>query len=513
MTHADVISRIAGRLVPERVERLKRRVRDAMESPPVPWVCPARISETYAGEPLAVRKARAIALKLSRMPVDLWQDQFIAGSMTLEHPRLHAEKGLPAYAAEHEQREAEALGLSTKSVFGHVVPNYTALLEKGLSGIRSEVESQRANAEDDVQAAFLGSVAIALDAVTAFAGRLALRCETEAGGVAGEERATELRQMAANLRRVPDRPAQTFWQALQSVWLLHMIFHCTMNGNALGRPDQYLWPYLEHDLREGSIDLDQAADLVDCFCLKFNERAQTTVEQMPDARADDQPDVAQRARGGVSPIDPGLRTRHFYSSQTQTGRDSLDATNHWLQNVVIGGIRPDGSDGTNPMTYLLLESYRRNRMTNPVMTVRLHKGSSDSFVRSVCRVLKDGGGMPAMFNDEIIPKALEKIGIPAADARDYSNDGCWEVIIPGRTDFMFQRLSLMLCLEWALNRGVSRIDGQRHGPDTGDPRAFGSFEHVWQAFAKQLDAMIGRVVRHVTLSVDDRHRIAQVKAF
>jgi formate C-acetyltransferase len=66
-----------------------------------------------------------------------------------------------------------------------------------------------------------------------------------------------------------------------------------------------------------------------------------------------------------------------------------------------------------------------------------------------------------MFNDEVIPGALRKLGIPDADARDYSNDGCWEVIIPGRTDFMFQRLSLMLCLEWALNRGVSRREGLR----------------------------------------------------
>ena len=135
---------------------------------------------------------------------------------------------------------------------------------------------------------------------------------------------------------------------------------------------------------------------------------------------------------------------------------ALDATNHWLQNIVVGGLTPEGQDGTNPLTYLLLEAYRRNQMTNPLLTVRLHRNSPDELVWYTCEVLKDGGGMPALFNDEQIIPAIERLGIPTPDARDYTNDGCWETIIPGRTDFRFQRLSMMLCLEWALNRGVSR---------------------------------------------------------
>jgi pyruvate-formate lyase len=102
--------------------------------------------------------------------------------------------------------------------------------------------------------------------------------------------------------------------------------------------------------------------------------------------------------------------------------------------------------------------------------------------------------MPAIFNDEAIPAALERIGIPTADARDYTNDGCWEVIIPGRTDFGFQRLSVMLPLEWVLTRGRSRLDGGLDGIDTGDPRAFTSYEELWQAYCAQLAHSIGRVV-------------------
>jgi pyruvate-formate lyase len=485
----------------ERAADLRCRVREVMEQALVKWDCPARIDDRYMSEPLAVRKARAIALKLSQMPTDLWDGQLIAGSMTLEHPRLHAEWGFPDYTTETERAEARQRGLSIHSIFGHIVPDYPRLLRKGLRGIIAEVEAQRPDAETAEENAFLDSVVVAVEAVMDYAERLAARCEAEANALAGRSecgtRAAELRQMAANLRQVPSGQAQTFWQALQSVWLLHMIFHCTMNGNALGRLDQYVWPYLRADLEARRIDIDGAGELVDCFCLKFNERAKTTEDQRPEAREPEQ-------------VDPTRRTRHYTSSQIGTRRDGLDATNHWLQNIVIGGLTPDGADGTNPLTFLLLEGYRRNKMTNPLVTARVHRESPDELIRHVCEVLKDGGGMPAMFNDEALIPALERLGIPSPDAHDYTNDGCWEVIIPGRTNFVFQRLSLMLCLEWALNRGRSRLDGAQQGIDTGDPGGFSSFDGVWQAFLTQLDAMIGRVVRRVVESIDDRSTIAPV---
>ncbi len=386
------------------------------------------------------------------MPTDVWKGQLFAGSMTLEEPRVHAEWGFPDYVTDAERESASGRGLSIHSVFGHVVPDYPTLLAKGLSGLLADAETQRPGAQSAAEVAFLDSVVIALGGVTAFAERLAQRCEAEAAAAA-PERAAELRQMAANLRQAPAGPAMTFWQALQSVWLLHMVFHATMNGNAMGRLDQYAWPYLEADLEAGRIDLERAMELVSCFCLKFNERAKTTDDQRPDAREPE-------------PTDPGRRTRHYTSSQLGTRRDRLDATHPWLQNIVIGGLTPDGADGTNPLSHLILEAYRRNRMTNPLVTVRLHRGAPEPLVRHACETLKDGGGMPALLNDEALVPALERLGIPTPHARDYTNDGCWEVIIPGRTNFVFQRLSLLLCLEWALNRGRSRLYDSEQGPDT-----------------------------------------------
>jgi formate C-acetyltransferase len=480
-----------------RVRSLRQRVRHAMEVDPSYWRCPERISDVYMGEPLPVRKARALALKLSLMPTALWEGQLLAGSLTLETPHVHYEKGFPDYTTEAERARAAEHDVTIRSCFGHIVPDYPRLLTKGLSGIQAHAQAQKASAATPEQMAFLDSVLVATQGVIDYAARLAAACQRESDACADPIRAAELAQMAANLRQAPAGPARTFWQALQAIWLLHMIFHATMNGNATGRVDQYVWPLLEADLAAGRITLDQAGELVDCFCLKFNERAKTTDDQLADARQEEELDLTKR-------------TRHSTSSQIGTQRDQLDATNHWLQNIVVGGLTPEGADGTNPLTYLLLEGYRRNQMTNPLLTVRLHAGTPEALVRYTCEVLKEGGGMPALFNDEQLIPALVNMDIPLGDARDYTNDGCWEVIIPGRTDFRFQRLSMMLCLEYALNRGITRRTGRLEGLDLGDARAYTTWEQVWDVFVAQVNHMVERLSEHVVETLNDRHMIAPV---
>ncbi len=289
-----------------RIENLRRRVREAMKKEPVVWECPKHIGDSYMSESVPVRKARAIALKLSHMPTDLWAGQLFAGSMTLEHPRLHCEKGFPDYLTENEWADAKAKGLGI-GCFGHIVPDYPKLLRMGLDGIKSEAQTERRNACNSEEIACLDSVVVALDGVMSFASRLADRCEADAAESRDSDRADELRQMADNLRMVPAGPAETFWQALQSVWLLHMIFHSTMNGNALGRLDQYVWPYLKADFDCGSLDEAKAAELVDCFCLKFNERAQTTGRQRSESRNSGDNLLMRRTRHRVGSEQPRYR--------------------------------------------------------------------------------------------------------------------------------------------------------------------------------------------------------------
>jgi formate C-acetyltransferase len=488
-----------------------------MEREAVAWTGPARINERYVDEPLAVRKARAIALKLSCMPLDLWAGQLFAGSMTLEEPRLHYERPFPDYVTRAEGQIAAAHGLSIRSVFGHIVPDYASLLAKGLSGIRAEAEAQVPLAENDRERAFLQSVILSLDAVMDYATRLAGHCEAEAAALAAqtidEQRAEDLHRMAANLRQAPAGPALTFWQALQAVWLLHLVFHSTMNGNAMGRLDQIIWPILQADLEAGRLDMARAAELVDCFCLKFNERAQTNEEQRSDARPEEGEKVRRTRHTTSSQVrshDQSIGPKTWRQGQPVYDRDRVDATNHWLQNIVVSGLTPEGEDGTNPLTHLFIDSYRRNEMTNPLLTVRVHRGSPPALLERTCEAIKMGGGMPALFNDEQIAPSLERIGIPTEHARDYTNDGCWEVIVPGRTDFRFTRVSMMLPLEWTLRRGRSWWDEQQAGLDTGDARAFVRYEQLWDAYLAQVEAVAKRLVAREIAVLDHRAMIAPV---
>jgi hypothetical protein len=129
-----------------RVQDLRRRVRDAMEVTPSYWEAPDGIDKTLMDKPLPVRKAHAIALKLRLMPTELWDGQLFAGSMTLESPRLHFEQSFPDYVTDAERERAAQGGLSIRSCFGHIVPDYPRLLQRGLQGIIDAAQTQRQRA-------------------------------------------------------------------------------------------------------------------------------------------------------------------------------------------------------------------------------------------------------------------------------------------------------------------------------------------------------------------------------
>ncbi len=154
--------------------------------------------------------------------------------------RVHAEWASRTTSPDAERGAAAERGLSIRSVFGHTVPD-----SRGAGGrvVRhpGRRRSAAAHAQSRDEIAFLDSVVIALDAVMDYAKRLAQRCDAAADRQADPTRSGELRQMAANLRQAPAGPAQTYWQALQAVWLLHMVFHATVDGNTVGRLDQSGW--------------------------------------------------------------------------------------------------------------------------------------------------------------------------------------------------------------------------------------------------------------------------------
>lgn len=486
--------------VETRFERARRRIVDNMATPRKLWGENLTVMDDpeIARQPLIVRQAHAFDKVMREMPIAFGQDDLFAGRIALEAEpicigRETASHGVfPNYATPEEAAAAAARGVSITSVAGHIVPDYPRLLAVGLSGIKRDALAQLARlaappSAPDVEEkrAFLRAVATTLDAVVALAHRWAALAESDALR-AEPARAAELRRLAAACRQVPEHPPRSFFEALQSVWLVHIAFHTTLNEMALGRFDQYVYPFYRQDVDAGTLTREEAQELLDFLWLKFNERAlvaREAVEETLDVQAiEEHLEEAWRRR---SP---------FGSGQKLEARDRIDANNHWLQNVILGGQTPDGHDAANELSVMCLEAYRKLQMTNPVMTVRLHRDSPDWLVRKAAEVIREGGGMPAIFNDEVFVPALEDMGIPREDALDYTNDGCWEVIIPGRTEFRFTRFGILRCLEWALNRGRCRVDGRLEGLETGDPRRFSSFEEVIRAFEAQLDYMVGGIV-------------------
>jgi pyruvate formate-lyase/glycerol dehydratase family glycyl radical enzyme len=431
-------------------------------------------------ESLIVRKALAFKKYLSEMPIEIYPKELIVGLTS--QGTIGMGVAFIDYATEEEKEKAAEKGLSIKSIWGHSTPLYDRILEVGVKGMEELAQARLESldkSEDSYQRKvnFLNAVVICYDGLEALIRRYAHLSAVRASEEEDESRKAELLEIASICTRIAVEPPETFREAIQLLWFVHMAFHSTMDYVPLGRFDYYMYPFYQRDLEAGLISPEQAQELVDCFWLKTNDRAQ---------------------------LQSGLIDNKFDSSFMQLGGafdielENELLTNAWQQNVILSGLHSDGSDSTNDLTYMALESTRKYPLVNPVVTVRLNKNSSDRLLRKCAECLQGGGGYPFIHNDDVIIKALEKLGIPKEDANVYANDGCWEATIPGSTEFRYSYIELLLCVELALNRGRRRIDGKMDGLDTGDPTEFKSFEDVYQAFQCQVQHKLNGFVENIT---------------
>ncbi len=417
------------------------------------------------------------------MPIEISEDELLVGKTARGGVIVHT--SLPEFALDVEKEKASAEGFKISGGLSHKTPDYPTLLASGLRGILDEIASKkieisvRPDSPEKTEALlFMESMEIECQAVIGLAQRYADLADQLASD-APPARAAELRQIAATCRRVPEHPAASFREALQSVWMVHYAFFSSNTLVSLGRFDQYCGPFLENDLAQGILTADGAQELVDCLWIKFNDRAQILRENY----AGQYHDHLWQA---------GYRWR------TITGADGADAINHYGQNLLLSGIRPDGQDGTNALTWLMLNSLERFEYTSPVVTIRLHRGSPPALLRRVAEVLKKGGGMPYINNDDVLIPAYQKLGIPVEDARDYSNSNCWETMIAGKSDQeLIRGFNFLLILEWVLNRGITRCRGEQEGIDSGDPRGFTSFDDVMAAWKRQMDVYLGNSIDYI----------------
>lgn len=282
------------------------------------------------------------------------------------------------------------------SGFAHVAMDYRKLLQNGVEGMQKQIAAfKSALSPQDPQYADKLAFYQAEDEIClgmlALAARYASLARKMALAEQDESRRCELLRMAEVLDRIPAKPAVTYHEALQAVWLMQMIPQIESNGFSItpGRVDQYCVSYLESDLRQGRLTLEYAQELTDLFFLKFCE-------------------ILRVDSTGAAEVNAG------YASG---------------QNLVVGGLDADGNDATNLMSYFCLMANHHVRLHQPNFTVRLHENTPKEFLSRVVESISCGNGMPQVLNDACIIPSLVEHGIPLAEARDYIPVGCDEICV------------------------------------------------------------------------------------
>ena len=457
-------------------------------------------SDEIAALPLIVRKGLAIRHVALHMPISLKEYELIVGVPTMASVGFG--KCFPKYTLPEEEAEAAKYGFTPKSVFGHHPLDYKKVLTHGIKGIRQEILSQLAKPDTTISKEtmdFYRAVLISVDALRDLAARYTDLLLDAAQKEPNMQRRKELLAMAKVCTKVPENPAETFHEALQSVWFTFMLCHSTMEFIPLGRTDQYLYPYYQNDMNSGNLTKEQAEDLVGSFLAKFSERVHINMDQWELHMED-----ADTQFNGVDP--DRTNTAGTYSNDESYNFGT--SANHWLCNMILGGITPEGEDATNDLTYILLDQWAFLEVVVPVMSVRLSKKSPETLYRKCADILRNGSSEPALYNDEIFVDGFIKAGIPVEDARDYSNDGCWECLIPGRTNFGFCMLQILQMLEYLLQGGRSLVRGTVEVEGIPPLSTWKDYEAFYSAFLKLLESTAVQELRTRLNSIRHRAKIA-----
>ncbi len=479
-----------------RIDRIKKRIHEVEFYTKKEWWGQDETiltDENVLNETVMVRKALAIAYTLRNMPVTIKPDELIVGITTMSSVGFGRE--IPTYTTPEEDAEALKSSFTYKSTWGHPV-DYKFLLEKGVTGIKQDIY-ERIEKEMSLENPefkkldFFRAMIISLDALIDLADRyanLAMKCAFEEPDA---DRRKELMEISRVCSRVPRYPAETLQEALQSFWFIFISNQGTMEHTPTGRSDQYLYPYYKKDIEEGVITEDEADELIFSWLAKFSERIEM--------RKDDWEDHTDE-RDGLYGGDPeSFDTSNMLDNSSDYNYGS--AANHWQTNMMLGGQTPDGKDATNELTYKILKLWSHLDSIAPVLSVRFHKNSSKELYDLCSEVLRKGtGGVPALYNDEVVIPGLLKMGIPEEDARDYSNDGCWEVLIPGKSDYTAGNLELLQILEYAMQHGRSLVRDRVEADDIGDLEQFKTFDEFYNAvlvlIEKQINADVDGKLRY-----------------
>ncbi len=463
-----------------------------------------RIYRDNPSEPVIVKRALALAAALRELPITITPGELIVGNRT---PSVRAGVITPEAGASWIDREIETLptrpqdrfnvdaetirafreeilpawqGSSLEDVIrqrygsqideiakvvkinqkdhaqGHICPNVSRWLSTGPAGLAQEASVRGATATG-AQADFYRAVELTMQGVQQFLYRYADLADDLAQAAAPAD-AADLRRVASAMRKLATGPAESFHEAVQSLWVLFVVLHTESNASSFspGRLDLALLPYYERSVASGETTPEAALELIECLFLKFNQIVY-------------------------------LRNSHSarYFAGFPIGF-----------NVALGGQDSQGNDVANPLTFLFLQAQKHLGLPQPNLSVRLHDHTSDDVLKESVRVVARGSGMPQFFNDRSVVPALEAVGVSHTDALDYAIVGCVELTTQGNNlgwsdAAMF---NLNKALELTLTGGVDLQTGEQLAPDFGRLTDFATWPDLDTAFEKMIDHYLDKMI-------------------
>ena len=359
-----------------------------------------------------------------------------------------------------------------RQAVGEITPDYQdVLFKKGFGGIIREAQDHISKLDptdpkDLEKKDFYESVLLTSKGIIRYANRYAEAADKMAATEKDPGRAAELRQIAANCRRVPENPPESFYEAIQFLWFVQVGGILSENPLSLnpGRFDQYMDPYYEADLQKNAITPDFAQELIDALWLKYSEWVWTI----------------------------SANTADYFAGYNQ------------FQNLTVGGKTREGRDGTNPVTFMALKATEEVKSHQPGLSVRVHADCPKEFLDGVTHLVSKGTGFPAIHSDSVGYQMLINAGYEPDDARDWNNCGC---VVPHyrKTGEWTAAVNMNFgsALEYALNEGRSLMTGEKMGLDEKPAGTFASYEEVEDAFYRQFD----NLCRHAIILTVEAQRL------
>ncbi|MHA1577359.1 MAG: pyruvate formate lyase family protein, partial [Candidatus Thorarchaeota archaeon] len=354
------------------------------------------------------------------------------------------------------------LGVGTAcAAAGHLIPNYAKALRIGLKGIVDEYNEILNGDITDEHREFVQSLIMSCETARDFNLRYSETTKKLAESENDLDRKTELETISRICAKVPWNPPETFQEALQSLWIIHMLVMAAESypgaGLSHGRWDQYMYPFYKKSIDSGEITREEAKELLHCYWIKHN---------------------------------------YVYDFQ---GRLSLNQgiNSSFGQLITLSGCGPNGEDLTNDLTWLTLDIIEEMNLLEPKPNIRLHKNTPQDFLIRVSEILAKSQGSPFLLNfDEHSIEGMVWQGVPREDAWDYGIVGCLENTMQGndRSGTVDVNINLAKAIELALNDGKDLKTGDQIGVKTGDPRSFASYSDFLNAVKTQLTKLVGILV-------------------